>query len=110
MIRTSRALLAVLALLCFSCNNKNESQVDEVHKKVEINHLERMDEKFQNADTTIISGNETPPETKQKEPLDRKPIDWDKKIVKTGQLNAEVKDYKKFSRSVNEKIKKYGGY
>ena len=25
-------------------------------------------------------------------------------------MNAEVKDYKKFSRSVNEKIKKYGGY
>ncbi len=39
-----------------------------------------------------------------------KSIDWDKKIVKTATLNAEIKDYKSFSQQLNEKVKRYGGY
>ena len=37
-------------------------------------------------------------------------VNWDKKIIKTANLNAAVKDYKAFSAQVNDKVKKYGGY
>lgn len=48
----------------------------------------------------------------QKNPNDLplKPIDWDKKIVKTANLNGEVKNYKTFSEQLRQKVKKYGGY
>jgi hypothetical protein len=36
--------------------------------------------------------------------------DWDKKIIKTGSLNLEVKDYNNFYISIREKVKSLGGY
>ncbi len=36
--------------------------------------------------------------------------EWDKKIVKSANLNLEVKDFKTFSRQLTEKIQRYGGY
>lgn len=115
MIRTSHLLFAVLFFICLACNNKNLSDSVQKNKETEVDKIavfdEKIeDEKFQNADTSIFSGSDIPPQTKQSEQVTRKPVDWDKKIIKTGHLNVEVKDYKTFSRSVNEKIKKYGGY
>jgi hypothetical protein len=40
---------------------------------------------------------------------DSKP-DWDKKIIKTALLNAEVKDYNAFYASLREKVRAVGGY
>ncbi|HKH61696.1 MAG TPA: DUF4349 domain-containing protein, partial [Flavitalea sp.] len=37
-------------------------------------------------------------------------INWDKKIIKTANLNAQVKNYNAFSKQVSENVKKYGGY
>ena len=36
--------------------------------------------------------------------------DWDKKIIKTGNLTLEVKDYGAFNELVHNGIKKFGGY
>lgn len=36
--------------------------------------------------------------------------DWDKKIIKTANLNIEVKNYRSFNGSVIDKIRKYGAY
>ena len=36
--------------------------------------------------------------------------DWDKKIIKTGFLKLEVKDFKMFSDLVHRSAKQYGGY
>lgn len=36
--------------------------------------------------------------------------DWDKKIIKNGTLGLEVKDFRKFSTSLREKIRSAGGY
>jgi hypothetical protein len=47
---------------------------------------------------------------KNQNDISPKPIDWDKKIVKTANLNAELKNYKNFSQQLSEKVKKYGGY
>ncbi len=35
---------------------------------------------------------------------------WDKKIVKTASLSAEIKDFNSFSKTVTEKVKRWGGY
>ena len=45
----------------------------------------------------------------QQQPANIKP-DWDKKIIKTASLNAEVKDYNSYYSSLREKIKSVGGY
>ena len=37
-------------------------------------------------------------------------IDWDKKIIKTGSLTLEVKDFKKYSEVLSGAVKQYGGY
>jgi hypothetical protein len=36
--------------------------------------------------------------------------DWDKKIIKTGSLTLQVKDFKKFSEKFSDAVKQYGGY
>jgi hypothetical protein len=36
--------------------------------------------------------------------------DFDKKIVKSGQLNIETKDFKSFTKKLSDKIKAHGGY
>lgn len=36
--------------------------------------------------------------------------DWDKKIIKNGSLGLEIKDYRKFTLALREKIKSTGGY
>jgi len=36
--------------------------------------------------------------------------DWDKKMIKTGTLKLEVKNFKNFSNNVHKTIKQFGGY
>jgi hypothetical protein len=36
--------------------------------------------------------------------------DWDKKIIKTANLNLEVKDYNAYNHSLRDKLKQFGGY
>ena len=36
--------------------------------------------------------------------------DWDKKIIKTANLNLEIKDFKTFGELVHDQVKKAGGY
>jgi hypothetical protein len=36
--------------------------------------------------------------------------DWDKKIIKTADLNLEIKDYKSFNDNIHTTIHNYGGY
>ena len=36
--------------------------------------------------------------------------DWDKKIIKNGNLKVEVKDFKSFSEKVHQTVKQFGGY
>lgn len=36
--------------------------------------------------------------------------DWDKSIIKTGTLTLQVKEFKKFSETLRDAVKQYGGY
>ena len=46
-------------------------------------------------------------QTKQSLPVKQ---DWDKKIIKTANLNLEVKDYNAYNTSLRDKLKQFGGY
>jgi Domain of unknown function (DUF4349) len=109
---------AVLFFALFSCNRKNDSL-----KKAQSITLERpvsstLQEKKDNAekvDNAPDTAKYSPPQItneKQKPPSDKKnaTIDWDKKIIKTGELNFELKDYAAFNTSIRDKIKQVGGY
>lgn len=109
----STAFIAVSIFLCFACKNNSKSESIEA-----LARDNKADNKIM-ADSTVdykIADTLNEPQqignSKQKNQSDviSKPIDWDKKIVKIANLNAEVKDYKIFSQQLSEKIKRYGGY
>lgn len=114
----STAALAVVVIFCFACNNMSDSpsekalsrSVEKFDKVVTSDQQADSITDFKIADTS--DDNKQAGNTTQKNPnnLSPKQIDWDKKIVKTASLNAEVKDYKTFSQKLSEKVKRYSGY
>lgn len=112
----SCVLLAV-TLLAVSCNaDYSEKEIASI-KQVPVTEIK--DESNPGMFATDSAGIADPPSPPQID--DRKPspqtttqkiinTDWDKKIIKTGVLNAEVKDYAAFYNSIREKIKSVGGY
>lgn len=107
----STALIAVAAFFCFACNNKSElPSTQQLDRTTTADQQLNSVADYPSADTS--NQNQPIPGTDQKNQNDLppKPVDWDKKIIKTAHLNAEVKDYQSFSNQLNEKVRKYGGY
>jgi hypothetical protein len=107
------AIAAGTLLLQVSCDQSSESKVV---KDVQLEEMNKMEEfsgesgdHFMQDTLTASSGNgqQAPPVPKQKSYA---PADWNKKIIKNGQLNLEVKDYKAFSKKLREKVTAAGGY
>lgn len=111
----STALIAVAILFCIACNNASKPEsIENLNREVNIADNKITTDStadFKSEDTLNKpqqqTGNSNP---KNQSDISPKPIDWDKKIVKIANLNAEVKDYKTFSQQLSEKVKKYGGY
>jgi hypothetical protein len=111
----STAFIAAVIFLCLACNSNSKSNpLEQLNRDVSL-----ADQKLvadSTADYKIADTLNEPQQqvdnsnSKRQNNLPQNPIDWDKKIVKTANLNAEVKDYKNFSQQLNEKVKKYGGY
>jgi hypothetical protein len=110
----STALIAVATLFCIACNNASKSEAMENLRDVSIADNKIMTDSTADykIDDTLNKPQQQIGNSNQKNQSDisPKPIDWDKKIVKTANLNAEVKNYKNFSQQLSEKVKKYGGY
>jgi hypothetical protein len=108
MIKKSTAFAASLLLICIACNNKAKEASDVVLARIE----QKSPEKDMVADS--IGAPQQEPQRKPQQTTDKtvksQSIEWNKKIIKTANLNAEVKDYKTFSARINDKVKKYGGY
>jgi hypothetical protein len=94
------------------CNSNNQQEDVGASKEVVL-------ENFQSdiaTNTTYQSEPAPPPSPRQSSQTglnDAPPavkIDWDKKIVKTATLQAEVKDLALFSQGVAHKVKALGGY
>jgi len=120
-------LFASLVIFCFACNqNKTKTltsdvQLEAVEKKAPAASSIETDKMYASADSTAVAvdnnqENKPEEENKQKQkinPTSKKPvekIDWDKKIIKTANLNIEVKDYKVFNNQLHDIVKQFGGY
>lgn len=95
----------------FSCqNNSSEISPDELAREAPVAAKTDQGGEFQQADTsrdqqrpaTGGQGTKAPPKPVQQ--------DWDKKIVKTAVVNAEVKNYDDFYSSLRQKVSSVGGY
>ena len=106
----STALIAVAASLCFACNSNSEMLTESNHNK-DVEHLSQtLDSTVKYMSTDTIGEPHQVSTSNNQTSFTSRPIDWEKKIIKNATLNGEVKDYKAFSKQLNEKIRKYGGY
>jgi hypothetical protein len=102
--------VVITTLVLFSCQNKNETPVQELDKKVELAEVELADSTATAYEEQQPSGNV---EQKQKEPPPPKtvtPTDWTQKIIKTANVSVELKDYHSFNNSVHHSLAGYGAY
>jgi hypothetical protein len=112
MIRKLTTLSVVLAMFCLSCNSSSDSTANSEALQRNISQLERNIDSGNGDQTSDSVGlpQQTKTDKTKQDDVPPKPVDWDKKIVKTASLNSEIKDYKSFSQQLGERVKKFGGY
>jgi len=104
--------------LFISCKDKNKNdsiaEVTTITKQEEKPQLQ--DERNKNGivgdinDKNAAPQEPKPDKTKQDQQEPQAKPDWDKKIIKTANLNLEVKDYNAYNTSLRDKLKQFGGY
>ena len=109
--------IALMAIALFiSC--KNESKKGNIDTLTDLVNNEKPKPEDDVNKSGIIGKVSDKPAAPQEEPDKAKknqqgPVvkqDWDKKIIKTANLNLEVKDYNVYNTSLREKLKQFGGY
>ncbi len=113
-------LFASVVIICFACNTaSSKADIKEIQVPDRIATPNKQEESVGVMDTATVAGDyheDKPKDNKQKQkinPAQNKPvekIDWDKKIIKTANLNIEVKDYKVFTNQLHDIVKQFGGY
>jgi hypothetical protein len=126
-------LLASLILAFIACNNSAHNKSMALNKDLQVKQDFQVNEKKEESpaisygvqdqtvaamDSTAIASEGRPEENKneqnQKKTFQRNThetkINWDKKIIKTANLNLEVKDYRAFNSLVHQTVKQFGGY
>lgn len=106
---SSLALLLPLISISSGCNHGSREAADTVEAQ-EIT----LDREYVPADTAYPAApqHQVPspqPTIGREEPSLVKP-EWEKKIVKTATLQAEVKDFTQYSKGLAQKVKSLGGY
>ena len=122
---------ALLLLLCIACNSLSRKQAPATADGVvqQLSRIVNDKEVFKALDTAssgsgneLAAGNEEEQpgqslqQTPGKSPLKANPAapmanpDWDKKIVKTADLNVEVKNFPSFTDRLHRAVKQSGGY
>ncbi len=111
------AMALAIGMILIACNaNKDKNEQESIST---LNYKTEEEKKTNaeyspEADSTkqqqpFADKNKQPTST-QKEEKKEPFVDWEKKIIKTANLNMEVKDYNNFYSSMKEKIKTVGGY
>lgn len=130
-------LAALLLLLCFACNSSNQKvgllsrKIEDVELKSPLPATDHEANKTFDAssDSTAIGTManqfvQTEEKSPPKSPAGQHPAspsaspqqtapanpDWDKKIVKTANLDIEVKNYRSFNELLHRTVKQSGGY
>lgn len=120
-------LSASMIMVFIACNNSPQNKSKNLNKEVKEEELEKKSAPISYQLQDKLSANfdsaskafadkpeENPKEQKQKSPSQKTAhetkVDWDKKIIKTANLNLEVKDYKVFNNLLHQTVKQFGGY
>ena len=106
------ATACIVFLIFLSCRNESADTRDKSPVSVTaLNQYEPSDQKEQEfiADSVGVQASY---DKEKKEPVPQPAArpDWDKKIIKTANLTAEVEDFKSYYSSLREKVKQAGGY
>ena len=113
-----KIFIAILAVALFiSCKNENRKESlavlrTDLEKSKEDKPQDDVNKNGIVADfkDSIATPQEEPDKAKKNQQSPVVKQDWDKKIIKTANLNLEVKDYNVYNTSLREKLKQFGGY
>lgn len=112
----NKLLLAGVAflLLAISCNQANKKEAAETITVADVTLQNSIADTTEALQYSPIPGDEKEkqlpkPSTPSPQSPESKP-DWNKKIIKTANLNVEVKDYSKFNQLVHSSANRFGGY
>jgi len=113
-----KIFIAILAVALFiSCKNENRKESlavlrTDLEKSKEDKPQDDVNKNGIVADfkDSIATPQEEPDKAKKNQQSPVVKQGWDKKIIKTANLNLEVKDYNIYNTSLREKLKQFGGY
>jgi hypothetical protein len=120
-------LSASLILAFIACNNSGKNKLKTLSNEIYLEEVKKPSPKISNseqekvigvAESTVVASDDKPEENnnneKQKSPSQKTnrgtKNDWDKKIIKTANLNLEVKEYKAFNNLLHQTVRQFGGY
>ena len=111
-------LAAMLLWILIACNHSEKGKPELAMNDVVMSKVPAKQEEFkaENAVSGLVAADSTGPllnNSPQKSPSPGKTEtkeDWDKKIIKTGNVTMEVKNYRSFNEMVHNDMKKLGGY
>lgn len=104
-------LLFLAATTLIACNaENNETALEKKLPLASIEQLEETDNDFSPDTTRGGMPQIVKQETGNAKSTTAPNIEWDKKIIRTAVLNAEVKDFHSYYTGLREKIKTLGGY
>jgi hypothetical protein len=108
-------LSALVVIFCLSCNLKSKNNIE--NEKLPKSITNKSEELYASADSAVAGNykneqNKDQPSAEKKSVTDKatQKTDWDKKIIKTANLNVEVKNYASFNDRIHKNIKELGGY
>ena len=114
-----KILIALTAIALFiSCKNEHKNEdvallrkdLDKIEKSQSQNKPGKNDFIGDIRDTIAAPQEDGQNNAKKNQQTPLVKQDWDKKIIKTANLNVEVKDYNVYNSSLREKLKQFGGY
>lgn len=98
-----------MSVILIACNNQHPQQ-----RKAQDDELAPMP-----TDTSAIGALNAPQTEKEEKNQNNQPItknnqsdnsDWDKKIIKTADIQLQLDDYKKFNTNIHTSLKNFGAY
>lgn len=111
-MRLSKIVMAIaIVMLVSSCHRAEETR--QITQDVELESAKGNVSEAGPAASPVSSDTtaEPAPGQEQLEPRQSPPVvDWDKKIIKTANINVEVEDFKAFDVSLHNSVKRFGAY
>src|SRR4051812_35669085 len=104
-----KGMAMLMAVTLFSCSNGNEGSNNRSIKATDEHTVSKENTAdYTTADTVPLSANSSTLNLQTGSPAAN--IDWDKKMIKTANVRAEVTDFKTFNTAVHSNLKRFGAW